>query len=183
MPNTYFENDYLLTLQGLTSIKVHMVCLGNICRSPMAAAVLHNKSKNLTKPLVTVSSSGTGNWHVWQGANPNSMLVLEKAGYKYNHTAQQFHPINFDKQDLILAMDLTNRANILNLANSPQQKAKVFMLRSFDLKLSRIDVTSPEAEKLQVPDPYGDGINSFENVLAMVEDACDGLIKYFSENY
>ncbi len=182
MPNTYFENEYLLTLRGMSSLKVHMVCLGNICRSPMAAAVLHNKSKKLTKPSITVSSSGTGNWHVGQGANPNSKLVWENAGYKYEHTAQQFHPDNFEKQDLILAMDLTNRANILNLATTAEQKNKVFMLRSFDPKLSGIDETKPEGAKLQVPDPYGEGINSFENVLDMVEQACDGLINYFSAN-
>jgi len=98
----------------------------------------------------------------------------------YNHTAQQFRPNFFTEQDLILAMDLTNRANILNLSQDTSHRNKVFMLRSFDPNLGAIDVSRPEAEKLQVPDPYGEGISSFENVLKMIEAACDGLIDYLS---
>ena len=178
--DTYFENDYLRSLRGAAQIKVHMVCLGNICRSPMAAAVLNQKSKTLSTPKILVSSSGTGNWHVGDGANPKSKLVWEQAGYFYNHTAQQFRPNFFAEQDLILAMDLTNRANILNLSQDTSHRNKVFMLRSFDPNLGAIDVSRPEAEKLQVPDPYGEGISSFENVLKMIEAACDGLIDYLS---
>jgi protein-tyrosine phosphatase len=74
-------------------------------------------------------------------------------------------------------MDLTNRANILNGARSDADKAKVFMLRSFDPSLSHIDPTSPEAEQLQVPDPWGETIEAYQEVLEMIERATDGLVE------
>ena len=95
---------------------------------------------------------------------------------EYDHTAKQFSRKSFAEQDLILAMDLTNRAMILNAAQSEEERAKVFMLRQFDPELSSIDPTSRSGELLQVPDPWGETIDSFENVLAMVERAVDGLI-------
>ena len=73
-------------------------------------------------------------------------------------------------------MDLTNRANILNGARNASDREKVFMLRSFDPTLALIDPTSPDAEKLQVPDPWGETIEAYQEVLAMIEKATDGLI-------
>lgn len=73
-------------------------------------------------------------------------------------------------------MDLTNRANILNGARNDEDKAKVIMLRSFDPELAQIDPTSPEAEQLQVPDPWSETIEAYQEVLEMIERATDGLI-------
>ena len=73
-------------------------------------------------------------------------------------------------------MDLTNRANILNGARNDQDRSKVFMLRAFDPSLAHIDPTSREGESLQVPDPWGETIDAYREVLAMIETATDGLI-------
>ena len=142
----------------------------------MAAAVLHNKVKELSKPKIIVSSSGTSNYHVGEGANISSLKTWEAAGYKYEHVASQFNPASFQSKDLILCMDLSNRALVLTAAKDEAAKSKVFLLRQFDPELIGIDPLSREAERLVVPDPWGEGMDSFQNVLNMVERAVDGLI-------
>ena len=157
-------------------VRVEMVCLGNICRSPMAAALLHNKAQKMNDPTIIVTSSGTSAWHVGEGAHELSKKTWESAGYVYDHRASQFNPRSFDEVDLILAMDLTNRANILNAARNDADRAKVKMLRSFDPILAHIDPTSREAEALPVPDPWGNEIAAYREVFEMIERATDGLI-------
>ncbi len=168
-------------LRAKDEIRVEMVCLGNICRSPMAAAVLHNKVQEMVNPRVIVSSSGTSNYHIGEGAHKSSVRTWEDAGYKYEHSAKQFSKKSYEVQDLILCMDLSNRAMVLTAAESDEDRAKVFLLRQFDPELSAIDPTSREAQSLVVPDPWGSGIDAFEEVLAMIERATDGLIAQISK--
>lgn len=170
------SSDYISSLKGREIIRVEMVCLGNICRSPMAAAVLHNKVQAISHPRIIVTSSGTSGWHDGENAHHLSQKTWESAGYSYQHTSRKFTLNLFDECDLILPMDLTNRANILNGARNASDRDKVFMLRSFDPALALIDPTSPDAEKLQVPDPWGETIEAYQEVLAMIEKATDGLI-------
>ena len=144
----------------------------------MAAAVLHNKVKQLSKPKVIVSSSGTSNYHVGEVANISSLKTWEAAGYKYEHVASQFKPASFQSKDLILCMDLSNRALVLTAAKDEAAKSKVFLLRQFDPELKGINPLSREAERLVVPDPWGEGMDSFQNVLNMVERAVDGLLTF-----
>ncbi|MGA0061998.1 MAG: low molecular weight protein-tyrosine-phosphatase [Candidatus Planktophila sp.] len=171
------QNQYIEKLRSQDLIRVEMVCLGNICRSPMAAAVLHNKTRGISQPRFEVTSSGTSGWHDGEDAHHLSRKTWEAAGYTYSHTSRKFQRSFFDEVDLILPMDLTNRANILNGARTDADRAKVVMLRSFDLELAHIDPTSPEAERLQVPDPWGETIEAYREVLEMIELATDGLLK------
>ncbi len=170
------QNEYVRQLRNLEVIRVEMVCLGNICRSPMAAAVLHNKTREVSNPQFEVTSSGTSGWHDGEDAHHLSRKTWEAAGYSYRHTSRKFRLNYFDEADLILPMDLTNRANLLNGARNEMDRAKVIMLRSFDPELAHIDPTSPEAERLQVPDPWGETIEAYQEVLTMIERATDGLI-------
>lgn len=170
------SGNYISSLKTREIIRVEMVCLGNICRSPMAAAVLHNKAELITSPRITVTSSGTSGWHDGENAHHLSEKTWKAAGYAYSHISRKFTLNLFDEADLILPMDLTNRANILNGARNSADREKVIMLRSFDPALSHIDPTSPEADKLQVPDPWGETIEAYQEVLAMIERATDGLI-------
>ena len=169
------QNEYLKSLSAQDVIRVEMVCLGNICRSPMAAAVLHNKTLEIASPKFIVTSSGTSGWHDGEGAHHLSEKTWKAAGYTFEHTSRKFRLNFFDEADLILPMDLTNRANILNGSRSDADKAKVFMLRSFDPSLSHIDPTSPEAENLQVPDPWGETIEAYQEVLEMIDVQPMGL--------
>jgi protein-tyrosine phosphatase len=160
----------------MVSLNVAMVCLGNICRSPMAAAVLANRAKTVTEVGINVSSSGTSGWHIGQGAHPTSKLVWEKAGYLHEHTASQFKVNDYFVNDYILVMDSSNYENVLSLAPSQEDATKVFYLRSFDPALSQIDPLSGEYFKLEVPDPYNEPEASYQGVLAMIESAVDGFI-------
>lgn len=165
------------TLKGKDELSITMVCLGNICRSPMAAAVLANKTADWKSPVITVDSAGTGSWHVGQGPHPSSKKIWEKAGYEYLHTAKQFSVNDFFIHDLILVMDSSNYHNVISLAQSDEQKAKVFYLRQFDLQLKEIDPTSSQYHQLEVPDPYNQSDAAYEQTLAMVERAVDGLLQ------
>ena len=167
--------DILEKIRRQRHIHVEMVCLGNICRSPLAAAILANRGGDRFK----VSSSGTSGWHDGEAANRLSEKAWQEAGYEYHHESRKFRTSFFVEADLILAMDLTNRANLLNAAPSQEARAKVMMLRSFDPKLSHIDPTSRDAELLQVPDPWGEDYESFIEVRLMLEEAITGLINTF----
>jgi len=160
---------------------VAMVCLGNICRSPMAAAVLANKAKKIIEVGINVSSSGTSGWHVGQGPHPTSKLVWEKAGYQHQHIASQFKANDYFVNDYILVMDSSNYENVLALAPSEGDRSKVFYLRSFDPALSHIDPMSGEYFNLEVPDPYNQHEDAYREVLSMIESAVDGFIDHLTQ--
>lgn len=157
-------------LNGRDHLLITMVCYGNICRSPMAAAVLHNKVRNLSSPQITVDSAGTSHWHVGQGANPPSQRTWEKAGYRYEHVASQFDYGRLVAADLVLVMDENNHQEVMRLATSDEESSKIHYLRAFDT----------EADSHEVPDPYSLPDEAFEAVLEMVERSTDGLIKVLS---
>ena len=160
-----------------------MVCLGNICRSPMAAAVLSNKALTVKNLDIQVSSSGTGGWHIGQGPHPTSKLVWEKAGYQHQHIASQFKVNDYFVNDYILVMDSSNYENVLALAPSEEDRAKVFYLRSFDPALQQIEPSSGDYFKLEVPDPYNQHEDAYREVLAMIESAVDGFIDHLTQGH
>ena len=160
----------------MASLSVAMVCLGNICRSPMAAAVLSNKAQKITGVGINVSSSGTSAWHIGDGPHPTSKLVWEKAGYLHEHRASQFKANDYFVNDYILVMDSSNFENVISLAPSQEDASKVFYLRSFDPALSHIDPLSSEYFKLEVPDPYNQSEDAYRTVLEMIESAVEGFI-------
>ena len=143
----------------------------------MAAAVLSNRTTDWDKPTIVVDSSGTGAWHVGQSAHPTSQKVWESAGYTYEHSARQFQSSDFFTTDLILVMDSNNFNKIINLADSDDSRKKVFYLRSFDPSLTSIDPNSAQFHKLEVPDPYNQSIEAYQETLLMIELAVDGLLQ------
>ena len=152
-------------LAGRDHLLITMVCYGNICRSPMAAAVLNQKVKKLNLGI-TVDSAGTSNWHVGQGPNPPSKKIWESAGYQYEHVASQFNYSRLVAADLVLVMDDHNHQQVSQLATTDEELAKIFYLREFDAT----------AQSREVPDPYSMPDSAFQSVLEMVERATDGLI-------
>jgi protein-tyrosine phosphatase len=170
------NQSVISSIKGRDQLSITMVCLGNICRSPMAAAVLANKKSSIKSLVITVDSAGTGPWHIGQGPHPSSKKIWEKAGYKHDHTAKQFTSNDFFVHDLILVMDSSNFHNVISLAATDEDRAKVFYLRSFDPELQGIDPKSADYFKLEVPDPYNQSDEAYEATLAMVERAIDGLL-------
>lgn len=161
-----------------TETKVMMVCLGNICRSPMAEAVLAHKAKEAGLAL-EVDSSGTGDWHVGQNAHKNTLKVLAERGYSLKHTVKQFKPRYFDERDLIIAMDLSNLNDLEEMASERNRDAEIRLLREFDPRLSHL----PRGhEELVVPDPYHHPLDEFRNVLDMVEAATAGLMSQLTKS-
>jgi protein-tyrosine phosphatase len=149
-----------------TPYRIAVVCLGNICRSPMADVVLNDRigAAGLAE-RVEVVSAGTGGWHVGGPMDRRAAALLTTHGYDASrHVAQQFTADWFEDVDLVLAMDADNYTDIT--AQGPA--AKVRMFREFDPRAS--------AEDRDVPDPYFGGDAGFEEVLAMVERTADALV-------
>jgi low molecular weight protein-tyrosine phosphatase len=144
------------------------VCMGNICRSPMADAVMRAMLAEAgLDGAVEVSSAGTGGWHVGERADERALAALTRAGYDATaHRARQFARAWFDENDLVLAVDRSTREALGRLGGDEQ---KLRLLREFD----------PTAgPNLDVPDPYYGGRAGFDDVLAMVERACRGLLDH-----
>jgi protein-tyrosine phosphatase len=159
--------DYLAELRNRDEISVSFVCLGNICRSPMAAAIFSNRTKDLSSPRAIVESGGTSSWHIGQGPHPQSKRTWERAGYEYTHRASQFTNLDLERIDLILTMDSENHTNVIALSSDDSFSRKVFMMRDFDSSIE------PGAS---VPDPYSQDDEAYEHVKELLESAIDGLI-------
>ncbi|MFG1710612.1 low molecular weight protein-tyrosine-phosphatase [Nonomuraea sp. M3C6] len=151
--------------------RVCLVCMGNICRSPMAEAVLRQTLDDRgLGDRVTVESAGTGGWHVGDPMDERALAILTQNGYDGSaHRARQFTGDWFHRYDLVLAMD---RDNLVNLRRLAPFGVEVRLFRSFD----------PAApDDAEVPDPYYGGREGFEEVLAMVEAASEGVAKHVAD--
>lgn len=145
--------------------KILMVCLGNICRSPLAEGILKSK---IDPSKIVVDSAGTGDWHVGDEPDKRSIAV----GKKYNiditqQRGRQFSKKDFDDFDWIYVMDNSNKENVLALAEKDSQRIKVKLI---------LDEIFP-GENVDVPDPYFGGDKGFENVFKMLDEACDEIAK------
>ena len=150
-------------------IKVLMVCLGNICRSPFAEGILVSKVKS---DEIFVDSAGTGAYHIGKLPDKRSIEVAEKYGIDItNQRARKFTVKDFDTFDYIYAMDESNYQNILMLARTNDDKSKVQLI------LNEAHTT----KNLAVPDPYYGGNQGFENVYTMLEQACEIIANKLSK--
>jgi protein-tyrosine phosphatase len=150
--------------------RVAVVCLGNICRSPIANVVLCRALERAgMSGRVVVESSGTGDWHLGHPMDRRAAATLAAAGYDGSeHRARQFTETWFAEHDLILAMDESNYRDIASLAPDEQTaKERVRMFREYDPKAEYGD--------LEVPDPYYGGDDGFSYVLRIVERTSVGL--------
>jgi protein-tyrosine phosphatase len=151
--------------------KVLMVCLGNICRSPLAQGILEDlaKKKGLS---IKVDSAGTGSWHIGSLPDQRSIEVAKIHNIDIStQKARQFNNKDFKCYDKIYAMDTMNYSNLIKLCSNKIECEKV------ELILKNIN---PE-ERLSVPDPYYDN-DGFENVYKLLKSACDEIIKKIPTN-
>ena len=147
--------------------RVLMVCLGNICRSPTAEAMLRKKVHEAgLDDRVEVDSAGTADYHVDSPPDRRAVAHGEQRGLAMKHLrGRQVSRDDFDRFDFILAMDEDNLANLKRI-RPPGSRAKVALLLSY----------APRNGVREVPDPYYGGADSFEKVLDLVESAADGFI-------
>lgn len=147
--------------------KILMVCLGNICRSPLAEGILQSK---LPSTLAYIDSAGTAGYHVGEQPDSRSIAVAKKYGIDISgQKCRKFSKNDFKEFDVIYAMDKSNYRNITSLASTKEEQNKVKMI------LNETDLNIDE-----VPDPYYGGDNGFEEVFHMLNNACDTIAERFN---
>jgi protein-tyrosine phosphatase len=143
-------------------IRVLFVCLGNICRSPMAEAVFAQRVREAgLDDRIQVDSAGTGDWHLGETANPGTLRILEREGISYSGRARLITCEDLDRFDYIVTMDRQNQSDVTSMGTG---RAKVVQFMQF----------APHAGPPEVPDPYYNG--RFEEVYDLVTQAADGLL-------
>lgn len=146
-------------------MKILMVCLGNICRSPLAEGIMRAK---LPADFV-VDSAGTSGFHSGDAPDPRSIAVAQKYGIDIsNQRSRQISVQDFEEFDKIYCMDKSNLNNVLALAENDEQRQKVALL-----------LTEADSESIftEVPDPYYGGAKGFEKVFEMIDIACEEIVK------
>jgi protein-tyrosine phosphatase len=148
---------------------VLFVCLGNICRSPLAEGIfIHRARQRGVLDRFNVDSCGTGGWHIGERADPRSLAVAARHGVALPSIARQLAPDDPARFSWLIAMDRANARTLLQAGGAPD---RVRLMRSFDPALA-----GAADDQLDVPDPYhweGDG---FEEVYQMLDRACAGLL-------
>lgn len=140
-----------------------MVCLGNICRSPLAEGILRDKAERMNLDI-SIDSAGTSNYHIGQHPDNRTVLNAKQHGIDISKLkGRQFQVEDFDKFDTIFVMDSSNYSDVISLARNENDKRKV------ELILNRVYPNS----NMAVPDPYFGGEQGFENVFILLEKACD----------
>ncbi|KJJ99965.1 protein tyrosine phosphatase [Pseudomonas sp. 21] len=147
-------------------MKVLFVCLGNICRSPTAEGVFRQKVREAgLEDRIEIDSAGTGDWHVGKAPDARTRAAALRRGYDLSGLrARQVSVADFSRYDLVLAMDNANLRDLKRLRGSGGMAELDLFLRRYELEID------------EVPDPYYGGEDGFEQVLDLVERACDGLL-------
>ncbi|MCB8915041.1 MAG: low molecular weight phosphotyrosine protein phosphatase [Thermoleophilales bacterium] len=145
-------------------MRILFVCLGNICRSPSAEAVMRGLIASEGIEGVEIDSAGTGDWHVGNPADPRAIAAATERGVEINGRARQVRPSDFGEYDLILAMDRSNHADLLAMEGVDPGKVRLFR------------EMAGEGE-LDVPDPYYGGEGGFSDVLDILENGCAVILE------
>ncbi len=154
-------------------MKILMVCLGNICRSPLAEGILQDKIAKRNLPA-EVDSAGTAAYHVGEPPDPRSEETASKYGIDISHQrARKFEVVDFDRFDKIYAMDYNNYSDIIYKARNAGDKQKVQMIME----------TVHPGKEVDVPDPYYGGDSGFENVYQMLDSSCELIADMIEEKH
>jgi protein-tyrosine phosphatase len=155
-------------------VRILFVCLGNICRSPTAEGVMRKlvdeAGMNSPATRVELDSAGTGGWHAGEAPDPRALAAARNRGIALESVAREVRAEDFERFDLILAMDGANQHALRKLAPEAARE-KVRLLREFD-------PASAGRHDLDVPDPYYDSERGFELVLDQIQAACEGLLEH-----
>ncbi|WP_296149327.1 low molecular weight protein-tyrosine-phosphatase [uncultured Flavobacterium sp.] len=142
-------------------VKILMVCLGNICRSPLAEGILQSK---LPRDKFIVDSAGTGNWHVGRQPDSRSIAIAKLRGLDISkQKGRQFTAKDFETNDYIFVMDNSNYKDVIQLAPNQEAKSKVSLI---------LNDLFPN-ENVDVPDPYYGLEDGFSNVYGMLDEVCE----------
>jgi protein-tyrosine phosphatase len=149
--------------------RILFVCLGNICRSPLAEGIFVRDIETLgIRDRFHVDSAGTAAWHVGERADPRSIAIGESMGCRMEMRARQIRAQDFEDFDLLLAMDRSNLRDLQAIARRYGFQTELRLMRDFDSLGTGEDV----------PDPYYGGLEGFREVAAMLERSCQGLLRH-----
>lgn len=173
LPNS-IESATLLAMNTHQSdsprTSVLFVCLGNICRSPLAEGVfVHLVAEAGLTDRFEIDSAGTGAWHVGEAADARASMVASQHGVELVSSARQITDADVLRFDYLIAMDRENLRNIQRMADAAGSDAQVHLLREFD--------PNGNGDGDEVPDPYYGGASGFETVYEMVNRSCQGLLE------
>ncbi|MFR6415848.1 low molecular weight protein-tyrosine-phosphatase [Alistipes shahii] len=154
--------------------RILFVCLGNICRSPAAEGIMRRivERRGLSGTF-GIDSAGTYGGHRGELPDPRMRSAASRRGYALTHRSRQVGEEDFDRFDMIVAMDDMNYESLNRLAPSREAARKIFRMAEFCRR---------HPDRTYVPDPYYEGHEGFELVLDMLEDGCEGILEYLSEN-
>lgn len=156
------------------SASILFVCLGNICRSPLAEGVSkHRVRERGLDGRVRVDSAGTGGWHVGDPPDPRSAEVARRNGIALEGRARQVQDRDFHDFDLLVAMDRSNLRKLEHMKARVGGTAGLHLLRDFD----------PDPGDREVPDPYYGGPGGFDDVYEMVDRSVEGLLDHLEEGW
>jgi protein-tyrosine phosphatase len=141
------------------------VCAGNICRSPAAEAAIREAAAEAGLEI-EVDSAGTGSWHVGQPPHPEGIAAGARAGLRVDGRARRVTAVDFDRFDIILAMDRANLRDLFDLAPTREAQARTRLFRTYD----------PGAESDEVPDPWGGPEAGYDETVRIVRAAARGLV-------
>ena len=152
---------------------VLFICLGNICRSPAAQAVMQRlvDERGLADRF-EIDSAGIGGWHIGDLPDKRMRVHARPRGYELTHHARRVQASDFEDFDLIVGMDAANVDDLHSMAATPEQSDKVVMMGDYIRQYPHYD---------HVPDPYYEGSEGFELVLDLLQDACDNLLNQIIE--
>lgn len=156
----------------MEKVKILFVCLGNICRSPSAEAVMKGLVNNAGKAkMFEIDSAGTAAWHAGEPADSRMQIHARKRGYDLTSISRKVEPeFDFNHFDYIIAMDNQNMTDLQDMVVNEEQQSKLYMMTDF----------SNKHNYNHIPDPYYGGDKGFELVLDLLEDACGGLLTYLT---
>lgn len=158
----------------MKKVRILFVCLGNICRSPLGAAILKKKVRDAGMDAwVEVDSCGTSDYHIGDGADPRTIANATRHGVPIEHCARQLVKEDLRDFDFIFAMDKNNYQNILRLAAGADVKEKIKLMREFD----------PESKGGEVPDPYHGGEDAFQEVFDILDRSTGAFLDYLRNAY
>lgn len=147
------------------SLRLLAVCAGNICRSPIAEAAIRRAAVQRGLSL-SVDSAGTGSWNLGEAPNPQAAAAGARVGLEVSGRARRIIVADFDRHDVIVVMDGSNLRDVLALAPSLEDRAKVRLFRTFD----------PTATEDEIPDPYGRPDRVFDETVGVIVSAAEGLV-------
>ena len=151
-------------------IGVLFVCLGNICRSPVAEGVFtHLVDKQNLQPYFHIDSCGTAGYHIGELPHPQTRQVAEKNGITLTSRGRQFQADDFLRFDYILAMDSNNYADLASQVPEEKLRQRLYMFRAFD-------PNNKKKQNIDMPDPYYGGLSGFENVYEIALRTCQHLL-------